>query len=284
MSWSIIKAAFRDLVDAHDRGRPMAIAWRDFQECVRKSPTPVHLLPILTALRGQQGSHKPESVKILDHGCGSGLTLLYLHTLGYTNIYGVDIGGRCERWNAIVGQGGDCGGQRFVVCDGVRTPFSEASFDMIFSQEVLEHVRPDCLDAYYAEEVRLLRIGGAAFHRVPHRLCPFDSHTRTWFLHYLPRPLWLLALRAAGRDPTFPKEAIFLRWPWVHRRKVRQFIGPTRDLTLERLRGGTDLDIYEGSARLRRLVDNLIDLPIFGPILTSLFANIAAMDTLSNKR
>ena len=137
--------------------------------------------------------------------------------------------------------------QRFFVYDGGTLPFQDSFFDFIFSQEVLEHVRPSVLAEYYAEENRVMKLNAVALHRVPHRLVPYDSHTRTWLIHYLPRPVWLASLRLLNRDLTTAKEATFLRWPWVHRRYARHHIGPTVDVSMNRFESVTDLADYEGS-------------------------------------
>jgi len=53
-------------------------------------------------------------------------------------------------------------------------PFADASFDVVFSHEVLEHVRDDQLCAQ--EMVRVVRPGGRILIFVPNRLYPFETH------------------------------------------------------------------------------------------------------------
>jgi hypothetical protein len=54
-------------------------------------------------------------------------------------------------------------------------------------------------DSFFAEEARVLKSGGRVFHEVPHRLAPFEPHTRTWFLHSLPRPVYQSLYKVSGR-------------------------------------------------------------------------------------
>ncbi len=57
-------------------------------------------------------------------------------------------------------------------------PFADHAFDVVFSHEVLEHVRDDRLCA--AEMVRVTRPGGAIVIFVPNRLYFFETHGIYW--------------------------------------------------------------------------------------------------------
>ncbi len=148
---------------------------------------------------------------------------------------------------------------------------------------MLEHVRPDVLDAYYAEEGRVLKPGGLAFHQVPHRLVPYDSHSRTWFIHYFPRPLARRLYGLVGRDGRYLQSFIFLRGPWAHRRRARRYIGPVEDLTVARFRNLRDLEGYDGPKRLRRALGVLARLPALGTAFALLLRNFVMLDTLAVK-
>lgn len=72
--------------------------------------------------------------------------------------------------------------------DGAHIPCPDASFDMVFSSNTLEHVAE--LDALEAEMQRVLRAGGRAIHIVPsHRW-----RLWTWLTHY-PGALALISRR-----------------------------------------------------------------------------------------
>jgi SAM-dependent methyltransferase len=284
MSWQAIKSAYSSLQLARDNEGDLGIAWGAFRSCVSECPVPFHLKNLLEQIEEIRNSRSKEDIRILDHGCGGALTLLYLAAKGYTGGFGVDIGGSCERWNPIFADKIGAKEQRFFVYEGGTLPFQDSFFDLIFSQEVLEHVRPSVLAEYYAEENRVMKRDAVALHRVPHRLVPYDSHTRTWLLHYLPRPMWLASLRLLGRDLTTAKEATFLRWPWVHRRCARHHIGPTVDVSMNRFESVTDLRDYEGPKGVRRIAGRSVTMPVLGPLAKTLLSNFIMVDTVSTKQ
>ena len=57
-------------------------------------------------------------------------------------------------------------------------PFADASFDVVFSHEVIEHVADDRLAA--AEMVRVCAPGGRIVLYCPNRLYPFETHGHYW--------------------------------------------------------------------------------------------------------
>ena len=223
-------------------------------------------------------------VAILDHGCGSAFTLLYLLALGFERIYGVDVKKDPELWNRLLREVYGVREQRFWVYDGCRLPLPDCSMDLIFSEQVLEHVNEDLLDSYYAEERRVLKEGGWAYHEVPHRLVPFDSHTRTWFVHYLPRKASLRLHRIFGSNIQFLEKRLFLRWPSEHRGKLAAHFDDWIDLTPERLRRLQKFDYYDGPVRLRRFFAWLVRLPGIGMSLARIVSNFVMMDTVAIKQ
>jgi hypothetical protein len=70
--------------------------------------------------------------------------------------------------------------------DGSRLPFADDSVDYVFSNAVIEHVG-DAEDQqrFLDESRRVARV--AVFHTTPHRWSPVETHTKTLFLHWLPR-------------------------------------------------------------------------------------------------
>ena len=223
VGWPQLKQRIVALRNANEAGHPLTAPWESFVSAARASEIqpPAHLELILAVLReAQQGRRRKEMI-ILDHGCGGGMTLLYLVAIGYHGIYGVDPGSPCEDWNRLLAA--ECGitEPRFWRYDGLRLPLDNDSVDVIFSQQVLEHVQPHLLEAYYAEEARVLKPGGLAYHQVSHRLVPYDSHSRTWLIHYLPLVLRRPLYRLTGNDPHYIESVLWLRWPWRHCKKLR---------------------------------------------------------------
>ena len=96
---------------------------------------------------------EPPPKKVMDLGCGRGDSVDMFRGLDPTVEWiGVDVGtsievAQRERTDA-----------RFVTYDGQALPFDDASFDLVYSRQVLEHVREPL--AHLAEIKRVLRRGG----------------------------------------------------------------------------------------------------------------------------
>jgi len=292
MTWQEIKMAYNSLANAaraeyenNALFEESVFAWKVFCEIATRGPTeiPYHMGVHFECL-AELGRHRDRrAIRILDHGCGGGLTILYLLANGYEGIHGIDIGGQPEVWNTFLVRHARLSGPRFHVYDGSVLPFEDATFDLIFSEQVLEHVRPNAIAKYYSEEYRVLHPGGLVFHRVPHRLSPYEGHTRTWLLHYLPRNIWLHLLRALGKSSATAEEALYLRWPWVHRRLARTHLGSCEDRTLKRIQGMSDLTGFEGPKGLRRALGFLVRVPLLNQLVWAVLRNFVMLDTVSRK-
>ena len=278
MSWPEIKAANRKLHEVGDG--PIAEAWQEFSSVVQRTADapPYHLAILLNRIEQYRGARQSSDIAILDHGCGGGLTLLYLAARGYTDIYGIDIGDPYSIQNRISTEILHNKEQRFRVGDGKLIPLPDGCIDIVFSQQVLEHGSDSAVDYYFAEECRVLKPAGWAIHQITHRLIPYDSHTRTWLIHYFPRPLH----RALGQmiGAAIP-DHLHLRWPWFHRRALKRHIGSCQDLTLDRLKAVSDPSYYDGPIRLRRLISKFIALPLIGGIAGAVLRHFVMLETLS---
>jgi len=278
MSWSEIKAAYRKLCDVGDG--PIVEVWREYCDTVQRAADapPYHLAILLNRIEQYRGTRQKSDIVIFDHGCGGGQTLLYLAARGYTDIYGVDVGGDFSVQNRIAAEILLHRAPRFTINDGKSVPLADGCINIIFSQQVLEHVSDAEIECYFAEEHRILKSAGWAIHQIPHRLCPYDSHTRTWLIHYFPRPLH----RALGRLLSAPiPDHLHLRWPWLLRRALKRHIGSCQDLTLERLKSVTNPSYYDGSIRLRRFISTMIKLPVIGFAAGAVLRHFVMLETLS---
>src|SRR5690349_18318820 len=71
-----------------------------------------------------------------------------------------------------------------VFADGRDLPFRDQSFDIVFSNSVIEHVGDGESQRRFAAEIA--RVGRAYWVQTPNRLFPVEPHLLTPFLHFLP--------------------------------------------------------------------------------------------------
>ncbi len=286
LSWNEIIARFRNLADACKSGAPLPLPWAEFKAAVEATADrpPTHLHTVLRELKSLEGKAGRTGVCILDHGTGTGINLFYLAALGYRQLWGANVFDKAQAYNRIFNEVLDIAGERIFVYDGKRLPLENDSVDLIISQTVVEHVPDHLLERYYSEQGRVLRSEGRAVHQVPHRLMPYDSHTRTWFVHYGPAILQRPLYKAFGASPEQVGTLLFLRWPWIHRRLAQTYIGPTVDRTSERLSLSPDFDAFDGPQALRRTLDILFNLPAVGRLMRWLVSPLMMMESISIRK
>lgn len=156
-------------------------------------------------------------VRVLDFGCGDGELVEVLRANGH-DAFGADIfyagadfdHPRLERYL-------DEGVIRVIGSDG-HLPFPDGWFDLIVSDQVLEHVED--LAAVVSELARVLRPDGTMYHHFPTLETWRDGHSGVPFAHRLRpgpgRTAYLHAMRSVGFG-SFKRGAT--RRQWV-RRKV----------------------------------------------------------------
>lgn len=71
-----------------------------------------------------------------------------------------------------------------VVGDGRQTEYADRSFDLAFSNSVIEHVGSREDAAKFAAEMR--RVGCAFYCQTPNKWFPIEPHLGTLFLHWFP--------------------------------------------------------------------------------------------------
>jgi SAM-dependent methyltransferase len=84
------------------------------------------------------------------------------------------------------------------VYDGKHFPFTDKSFDVCWSNAVLEHVGDAERQLGFLKEI--VRVSKRAFITTPNRLFPIEVHTRTPLLHMLPKVAFDGFLRATGKS------------------------------------------------------------------------------------
>lgn len=147
-------------------------------------------------------------LRLLEVGTGSGGIAHWFgtHPSGRYSVDAVDVVD-----NRLVREG-----FRYHVVTDTRLPFADASFDIVLSNHVIEHVggRPEQL-AHLAELRRVLREDGVGYLAVPNRWMLVEPHYRLAFLSWLPRPLRSPYLRLAGKGRVYDCEP--LRLPEIER-------------------------------------------------------------------
>ncbi len=76
----------------------------------------------------------------------------------------------------------------YVVGDACRTDFPSASFDVVFSNSVIEHVGGIERQRQFAAEC--MRCGRSFFVQTPNKWFPLDTHTLLPLVHWLPQKIF----------------------------------------------------------------------------------------------
>ena len=252
--WITFKNSIADLTKSNYTSSEVKKKWRiiirDFKEF-----RPNHLTGLLSLLN--QKSSKYES-KILDHGCGSGITLFFLASQGYSNIWGVDINNtksfeesknNCNKVFKIIFNNNIDRIQRY---NGKKINFDDDTFDYVYSQQVIEHVESDLLDNFILEESRILKRNGLALHQIPHRLSPFEGHTKKWFIHWFPKRLYFYFLRHHNQSLWLVKNALFLRWPWEIKSIFKKYFQEVDNIVSLRLKKDIVSEEYSRKEKIIR--------------------------------
>lgn len=101
-------------------------------------------------------------------------------------------------------------GRRFewVAGDGCALPFARQSFDIVFSNSVIEHVGVEARQRAFADEA--VRVGRRVFVQTPNAAFPVEQHLFMPFIHWLPK---------AWQRPIVSR---FTVWEWIARPRPDQ--------------------------------------------------------------
>lgn len=108
----------------------------------------------------------------------------------------LDVGGREFNWSLLPFtprvtilnlslQETQSGRIEWVIGDGRKMPFADASFDIVYSNSVIEHLGTREDQQKFAAECR--RVGRSYHIQTPNRNFPVEPHLLTPFFHWLPR-------------------------------------------------------------------------------------------------
>lgn len=85
-----------------------------------------------------------------------------------------------------------------VLYDGKNFPFSNKSFDVCWSNAVIEHVGGFAEQLYFIKE--MFRVSNQVFFTTPNRFFPIEVHTRTPLLHIISSSLFEKYLKLIGKS------------------------------------------------------------------------------------
>ncbi|WP_295387966.1 class I SAM-dependent methyltransferase [uncultured Thiodictyon sp.] len=122
-----------------------------------------HRIAILARL----GFELSPDCRVLDFGCGAGRCVYDLLDHGFSNACGYDVKDYLELRDPA-------DRARFLITDSGQLPFADRSFDLIISDQVLEHVQDQV--GMLRELHRVMRPGGVALHIFPARYCLLENH------------------------------------------------------------------------------------------------------------
>jgi hypothetical protein len=165
----------------------------------------------------------------------------------------LDVGGEEYNWtlisaqpkvtliNTYYGRGSISGPFRKILGDGRMLPFGDKTFDIVYSNSVIEHVGSFDDQTAFAREVR--RVGKAYFVQTPDRHFPVEPHFVGPFIHYLPVKLQKKLIRH------------FTPWGLIakpDRKRVEQVLASIQLLTYSQM-----TNLFVDSAILRERVCGL---------------------------
>lgn len=157
----------------------------------------------------------PPPARILEVGSGTGAWATALSLAGY-DVTGIDPNEpgvraatlRALRYPQIQ--------PRFTVARGERIPYPDDSFDLVVSNQVMEHV--EGREAFARECHRVLKPGGIMLHHMPNYGFPWELHYRIPWPPRASRRVARAYLRLIRRDTRLFDEEIFPTMPKAIRR------------------------------------------------------------------
>lgn len=153
--------------------------------------------------------------RLLEVGCGYGMMLIHGLFSYSLDIYGIEptkktFDGRYEISQILLAEN-DVASDRVRSGVGEQIPFDDATFDIVYSFQVLEHVQDP--RQVLKESWRVLKPGGWLYCNAPNYRTFFEGHYNIPWIPGLPKWLARIYLRLWNRDPALITHLNFLNEP-----------------------------------------------------------------------
>ncbi len=134
--------------------------------------------------RRLQDIAKGQKIAVLDMGCGKGTTLEFLSDYGY-DLYGYDFPECSEalrkKFSSYFGESYE---KHIRFMEDERTiPFDDNSFDVVYANQVCEHVK--LFSQMMSECCRVLKPNGVLLANFPLATKPIEGHVKIPFAHWM---------------------------------------------------------------------------------------------------
>jgi SAM-dependent methyltransferase len=162
-----------DTVDGTRSARRSSLA---FAGGVDRAGEQWRLVDFFRAIAADVGSPLPAGASILDFGCGDGDAMAAWRAAG-ADAFGCDI---------VLNRPSE---RLYLIERPYRLPFPDATFDLVVSNQVLEHVQDH--DVAFSEISRVLKPGAISLHLFPARWAPRETHVRVPLANVVQTRGWL---------------------------------------------------------------------------------------------
>lgn len=151
-------------------------------------------------------------------------------------------------------------GYAFKRVEGVELPFADASFDVVISNHVIEHVGDtDAQLRHLAEIRRVMKPGSTGYLAVPNRWMLIEPHYRLMFLSWWPHAWRSPYLKLMGKADFYDCEPLQMR---QLERMLAAANLPSRNLCIEALRATFEIERPDSvSAKALRLTPDFLLAP-----------------------
>jgi len=149
-------------------------------------------------------ARRPQPMRMLEIGTGSGGIAHYFatHRTLRCEVAAVDV---CD--NRIIHDG-----YEYRQVHGVQLPFAEASFDVVITNHVIEHVGDAAIQRQHLAEIRrVMKPDGVGYLAVPNRWMLTEPHFQLKFLSWWPRACRTPYLRLTRKGDVYDCEPLQMR-------------------------------------------------------------------------